>query len=150
LSYDKTEMNAFVQSLYDAKMAESKHGHYETMFHVVHKAIERATPPALPVGELTARKFHEAYERLAPSFGYETRAETKQFDPTSPNGRLMIAVCSELAAAQAAPARVPLPDERLKELANACTPNTETGSLNYECFARAIEADHGITQGGEV
>jgi len=52
MSYDKTEMNAFVQSLYDARMAEGKHGHYETMFHVVHKAIERAAPAALPVGEL--------------------------------------------------------------------------------------------------
>ena len=40
--YDKTEMNAFVQDLYNKKMQEGKHGHYETMFHVVHKAIERA------------------------------------------------------------------------------------------------------------
>jgi len=40
--YDKTEMNFFVQTLYDQKMREGKHGHYETMFHVVHKAIERA------------------------------------------------------------------------------------------------------------
>ncbi len=45
-----------------------------------------------------ARQFHETYERLAPSFGYETRPETRQFDPSSPNGRLMIAVCSVLAA----------------------------------------------------
>lgn len=43
-----------------------------------------------------ARQFHEAYERLAPSFGYETRAETRQFDPESPNGKLMTAVCSEI------------------------------------------------------
>lgn len=40
--YNKTEMNAFVQNLYDQKMREGKHGHYETMFHVVHKAIEQA------------------------------------------------------------------------------------------------------------
>lgn len=39
MSYDKTEMNAFVQNLYDQKMKEGKHGHYEAMFHVVHKAI---------------------------------------------------------------------------------------------------------------
>lgn len=37
--------------------------------------------------------FHDTYERLAPDFGYETRPDTKQFDPTTPNGRLMIAVC---------------------------------------------------------
>ena len=49
-------------------------------------------------GEVLARRFHETYERLAPSFGYETRTETRQFDPTTPNGRLMIAVCSELYA----------------------------------------------------
>ena len=40
--------------------------------------------------------FHETYERLAPSFGYETRAETKKFDPSTPNGKLMLAVCAEI------------------------------------------------------
>jgi hypothetical protein len=40
--YNKTEMNCFVQNLYDEKMRESKHGHYEAMFHVVHRAIEAA------------------------------------------------------------------------------------------------------------
>jgi hypothetical protein len=43
-----------------------------------------------------AKQFHDTYERLAPSFGYETRAETREFDPDSPNGRLMIAVCQEI------------------------------------------------------
>ena len=37
--------------------------------------------------------FHETYERLAPSFGYETREETKQFENNSKNGMLMVAVC---------------------------------------------------------
>lgn len=46
--------------------------------------------------EALAWQFHETYERLAPSFGYETRKETKAFDPDSPNGRLMIAVCQEV------------------------------------------------------
>ncbi len=41
-----------------------------------------------------ARLFHDTYERLAPSFGYETREDTKEFDPESPNGKLMAAVCS--------------------------------------------------------
>jgi len=40
--------------------------------------------------------FHETYERLAPEYGYETRPDTKQFDPESKNGRLMIAVCGEV------------------------------------------------------
>jgi hypothetical protein len=29
-----------------------------------------------PTAEELARAFHEAYERLAPSFGYETRRES--------------------------------------------------------------------------
>ena len=40
--------------------------------------------------------FHETYEHLAPEFGYETRTETRSFDPDSPNGRLMVAVCEEI------------------------------------------------------
>jgi len=45
-----------------------------------------------------AAKFHETYERLAPLFGYETRAETRAFDPSSANGKLMIAVCADMRA----------------------------------------------------
>lgn len=51
-----------------------------------------------------ATEFHEIYERLAPIFGYETRPDTKQFDPNSKNGKLMIAVCGNILAALAAPA----------------------------------------------
>jgi hypothetical protein len=40
--------------------------------------------------------FHDTYERLAPSFGYETRPDTRQFDAASKNGRLMVAVCGEV------------------------------------------------------
>lgn len=39
--------------------------------------------------------FHDTYEELAPSFGYETRDETKIFKKDSPNGKLMIAVCEK-------------------------------------------------------
>ncbi len=46
--------------------------------------------------EQLAITFHNIYERLAPDFGYETRKETRDFDPTTPNGRLMIAVCREI------------------------------------------------------
>jgi hypothetical protein len=40
--------------------------------------------------------FHDTYERLAPEFGYVTRPDTRAFDTSSPNGKLMIAVCEEL------------------------------------------------------
>ena len=46
--------------------------------------------------EEAARLFHETYERLAPDYGYETKEETKEFNPNSPNGRLMIAVCGKV------------------------------------------------------
>lgn len=42
--------------------------------------------------ESVARLFHDTYEELAPKFGYKTRPDTKQFDSTSKNGRLMMAV----------------------------------------------------------
>lgn len=48
------------------------------------------------MSESIARKFHEVYERLAPDYGYVTREETRDFDPESPNGQLMIAVCAEV------------------------------------------------------
>jgi hypothetical protein len=40
--------------------------------------------------------FHDTYEDLAPSFGYETRDDTKCFNGGSANGLLMIAVCSKV------------------------------------------------------
>jgi hypothetical protein len=45
-----------------------------------------------------AGMFHSHYERLAPEFGYETRLETRAFQPDSPNGQLMIEVCKEILA----------------------------------------------------
>lgn len=45
-----------------------------------------------------ARFFHDTYEMLAPVFGYETRPDTKKFDPESKNGKLMIAVAGEVIA----------------------------------------------------
>jgi hypothetical protein len=46
--------------------------------------------------EQLARTFHNIYEKLAPDFGYETRKETREFNPNTPNGRLMVAVCKEI------------------------------------------------------
>jgi hypothetical protein len=43
--------------------------------------------------------FHDHYEELAPEFGYETRPETRNFRPTTPDGRLMIAVCAKVLTA---------------------------------------------------
>lgn len=43
-----------------------------------------------------AKEFHELYEKYAPEFGYETRADTKQFDSENSNGKLMAKVCYEI------------------------------------------------------
>lgn len=62
MSYDKTELNIFAQRLYDKKMQEGKHGHYETMFHVIHRAIEwvAAKPEQqAQAGEPLQAQFHD-------------------------------------------------------------------------------------------
>lgn len=48
--------------------------------------------------EKLAQRFHETYERLAPSFGYETRKESAKpwSEVPEKNKKLMIAVCAEL------------------------------------------------------
>jgi hypothetical protein len=50
-----------------------------------------------------ARRFHECYERLAPQFGYETRKDTRIFDPESQNGKLMCAVMESIVCGAAPP-----------------------------------------------
>lgn len=54
--------------------------------------IEKAYPEAYRL----ARKFHDLYEENAPLFGYETKRETRVFDPKSKNGRLMAFVCYQI------------------------------------------------------
>ena len=63
VAYDKTEMNCFVQDLYDKKMQEGKHGHYETMFHVVHQAIKKV-PPQRTWVMLTDEEIIKVYEDM--------------------------------------------------------------------------------------
>ena len=61
-------------------------------------------PPATQAPETPAEQlaelFHTTYERLAPSFGYETREATsipwEQIPADNPNKRLMIAVAGEI------------------------------------------------------
>ena len=46
--------------------------------------------------ETLAIFLHTTCEHLAPQFGYETRKETREFDPRSPNGMLMIATAKAI------------------------------------------------------
>ena len=54
----------------------------------------------MPDAESIARLFHETYERLAPTFEYETREATRVSweDVPEKNKRLMIAVTAEVLA----------------------------------------------------
>lgn len=66
---------------------------------LIHSEVYPLPQPAARAGagaEDLARRFHDTYERRAPEFGYETRPDTKAFDPSTPNGRLMIAVCGDI------------------------------------------------------
>lgn len=76
VAYDKTEMNFFVQDLYDKKMQEGKHGHYETMFHVVHQAIKRATPPQRTWVGLTDEDFQPMVQKAMAYYGYKPEHST--------------------------------------------------------------------------
>lgn len=58
------------------------------------KQLEQPTKEMTP--EKIAELFHDTYEQQAPNFGYETREDTRIFDPESANGRLMISVCSRV------------------------------------------------------
>lgn len=55
-------------------------------------------PDCGQAAEALARRFHETYERLAPSFGYKTREESAVpwEEVLERNQRLMIAVCAEI------------------------------------------------------
>lgn len=77
-----------------------------------------------------AMLFHEAYERLAPSFGYETRDDTKSLDLNSPNGKLMVAVCTEIAGHFSHPA--PASDELLEE-------ERELDASDYDAIDRSLK-----------
>ena len=46
-----------------------------------------------------ALTFHNLYEQFAPFYGYETRTETRKFDPESANGQLMQCVCATIIVA---------------------------------------------------
>jgi hypothetical protein len=67
-----------------------------------------------------AQRFHEAYERLAPQFGYATRAESAVPWPEVPenNRRLMTAVCGEILPHIEAAVRA---DERVRVYAALAT-----------------------------
>jgi hypothetical protein len=55
--------------------------------------------------ERLAELFHDTYERLAPSFGYETRkaSAVPWADVPEQNRALMVAVCAEVLAVLSAP-----------------------------------------------
>lgn len=73
-----------------AKFAADNRVSYNELCAAVRAALR--TDAAAPDGVIALTKlFHDTYERLAPSYGYDTRPDTREFDQHSKNGRLMIA-----------------------------------------------------------
>jgi hypothetical protein len=90
------------------------------------------------IGERIATRFHEIYERLAPDYGYETRKDTREFDPDSANGKLMVAVCNEVMQ--------PLLDDKERLTAEVERLNTEVRQLDQQRISLVNEAKARIAQ----
>jgi hypothetical protein len=76
---------------------------------------KRSKQETLDEASELALLFHNTYEKLAPTFGYETRQDTKEFDFKSNNGKLMVAVCSEVIKWQQEQDKNKYSEEDLKE-----------------------------------
>lgn len=97
--------------------------------------------------EQLAQEFHETYERLAPSFGYETRKDSAKpwSDVPEKNKKLMIAVCAEILNTRAPIIATPVTLQKAAEDAAAaikddawCISNTRDDNK----FAAAIILRH--------
>lgn len=101
------------------------------------KLCDAATP------ESAAKAFHDSYERLAPSFGYETRKESAVPWSMVPenNRRLMVAVCEDVlsegvAGLSALIAEVKrLMEVNGREIANVSLLRAENGGLKADLKA---------------
>lgn len=74
------------------------------------------------------KKFHDTYEKLSKEYDYETRKETKVFDITSNNGKLMYATVNEVIS--------PILDENQdlkKQLHEASLTIQEMAEQDIEC-----------------
>ena len=58
-----------------------------------HKEASKGSVETLSSATDLAMLFHDTYEKLAQGYSYETRQDTKIFNPESPNGKLMIQTC---------------------------------------------------------
>jgi hypothetical protein len=77
-----------------------------------------------------ARKFHDTYERLAPSFGYETREDTRDFDPNTKNGKLMVATCAAIIA-----------DREVREVAGRTIDQWREFARRDDCLDQMVPSD---------
>ena len=94
-------------------------------------------------GKDLAARFHALYEELASQHGYVTRTDTRVFDPQSPNGKLMIAVCAIIATDQTAAIAQAVAAEReaCADIADAeadtafeeATPSPSSGEPRIRC-----------------
>ena len=90
-----------------------------------------------PTPEELARLFHETYERLAPSFGYETRKESAKPWESVPvqNKLLMTAVCDEIVNGPIRAARL----AGWEECREACLKRIDGSSYGHGSTAKNME-----------
>lgn len=94
--------------------------------------------------EALAQAFHEAYERLAPSHGYETRkaSAVPWAEVPEPNRSLMVAVAGELLAAGYRTYPEPeITDEMVERAADAFERTWDAGVEEYDDSAPAAPGD---------
>lgn len=135
-------------------MMEREHHDCGFMDQVAFAFLRLAEQPAESAPAQLAARFHAIYERLAPSFGYETREDTREFNPTSANGRLMTAVCEEILGMTkvqpcSEPEPCPLHPRLLQPAESAPTSERRVNVPCDECSAQAMVRycdDHFVAQ----
>ncbi len=94
-----------------------------------------------------AKLFHETYERLAPTFGYETRkASAVPWERVPENNRtLMIAVCTEVLNAALAAKDAEIFDAPVLSHQGACGPEAgcDAGCMEVASYADFVANFHG-------
>jgi len=96
--------------------------------------------------ENLARLFHETYERLAPSFGYETRKDSAKpwSEVPEKNKRLMVAVCGEILrqhTAAAVESATIVATDALKESLLELQSRFDRQRANYIALLNAVVGD---------
>lgn len=129
---------------------EAEGGKIFTVCDLCYERGKPAEPKGEAVGEpeKLAQLFHETYERLAPSFNYQTRPESAKPWAKVPdmNKRLMIAVCKRVLATISQGAQSPSPNPTVVDGGTKDSAISDTERLT---FIEAALLDEWIIEGSK-